>query len=134
MNDIQTARALGYFSLALGVTELVAGGMLARSLGLGRRAGLVRAFGAREVAAGMAVLAQPDRPLGLWARVAGDALDLAVLATALLPGNPRRTAAAVATAAVAGITLADILCAQALTSRSARQMEVARRARVRPTA
>ena len=80
------------------------------------------------------ILARPDSSAGLWARVAGDALDLAVLATALMPGNPRRTAAAIATVAVAGVTVADILCAQALTSRRSRTRATARRTRVQRTA
>ena len=131
MNDIQVAKALGWFSLALGVTEVVAGGTLARVLGLGRRrAGLLRAFGAREVAAGAMILANPNSSAGVWSRVAGDALDLAVLGTALLPGNPRRGAALVATLAVAGVTVADILCAQALTHRESRALATARRTRV----
>ena len=134
MNDIQTARALGWFSVALGVAELVAGRALARALGLERQIALFRFFGAREMAVGAVILAHPDAASGPWARVAGDALDLAVLGTALLSGNSRRGTAAVAAAAVAGITVADILCAQALTARKARALATARRTRVRKAA
>ena len=49
-----------------------------------------------------------DKSVGLASRIAGDALDLATLSSALNPHNPKRRNAAVATALVAGITLLDI--------------------------
>jgi hypothetical protein len=50
-----------------------------------------------------------DKPVGLASRIAGDALDLGTLATALHPDNPKRNNAAIATAMVVGITLLDIV-------------------------
>ncbi len=47
------ARALGWFSIGLGVTELVMAPKLARALGMRGQESLVRAFGAREIAAGV---------------------------------------------------------------------------------
>ena len=44
------ARGLGYFSLALGVTELFAARALCRSLGMEGSENLIKAYGAREVA------------------------------------------------------------------------------------
>lgn len=101
------ARALGWFSVGLGVAELVAPGRIARTLGLDDKAGLIRAYGARELAAAVPTLSV-DKPIGLAARIGGDALDLATLATALGHDNPKRRNAAIATALVAGITLLDI--------------------------
>ncbi|MBV9750313.1 MAG: hypothetical protein JO157_16030 [Acetobacteraceae bacterium] len=133
MNDIQLAKFLGYFSLVLGVVELVASRPLIRLLGLPRSAALVRAFGAREIAAGVGVLTYPDNPAPLWARVGGDALDLAVLGSALLPSNRRRRdQAAAATAAVLAVTALDVLCAVALTQRQARAGRTAHRTRLQP--
>lgn len=129
MNDLQVARVLGWFSLALGATEMLAGRRLARMLGMERRTLLVRAFGAREVAAGVAILTHPEAASGLWARVAGDAVDLIVLAATLLPGKPRRGAVALAATAVAGVTVADVLCARALDGRRVRALATARRTR-----
>ncbi len=130
MNDIQLAKFLGYFSLVLGMVELIASQPLIRLLGLPRSAALVRAFGAREVAAGIGVLTYPDQPAPLWARVGGDALDLAVLGWALRPGNRRRGGAAAATASVLAVTALDVLCAVALTQRQARASATAQRTRL----
>jgi hypothetical protein len=101
------ARALGWFSIGLGITELVAPGRLARTLGLEGKEGLIRAYGARELASAVPTLSV-DKQVGLGARIGGDALDLATLAAALGPDNPKRHNAAIATALVAGITLLDL--------------------------
>lgn len=130
MNDIQIAKALGWFSLGLGAVELVAAGPLIRLLGLPRSKALVRGFGAREVAAGLAIMTSPTSPAPLWARVAGDVLDLAVLGYALRPTNRRRGAAAVATANVLAITALDVFCAVSLMQRQSRALETARQGRL----
>src|SRR5205085_5199685 len=72
------ARALGWFSIGLGVAELVAPGKLARMLGLEDKEGLIRAYGARELASAVPTLSV-DKPVGLASRIAGDALDLGTL-------------------------------------------------------
>lgn len=102
------ARALGWFSVGLGVAELVAPGRIARAIGLEGKEGLIRAYGARELAAAVPTLSV-DKPIGLAARIGGDALDLGTLAFALHPDNPKRRNAAIATALVAGITLLDLV-------------------------
>ena len=101
------ARALGWFSIGLGVAELVAPGRIARTLGLDDKKGLIRAYGARELASAVPTLSI-DKPVGLAARISGDALDLGTLATALHRDNPKRRNAAIATALVAGITVLDL--------------------------
>lgn len=102
------ARALGWFSIGLGITELVAPGRIARTLGLEGKEGLIRAYGARELASAVPTLSV-DKQVGLASRIGGDALDLGTLAVALRPDNPQRHNAAIATALVLGITLLDIL-------------------------
>jgi hypothetical protein len=135
MNDRDLASSLGWFSIGLGLAELFAARTLSRTLGLEDHAGgagLVRAFGAREVANGLAILSNPVEPAWLWARVGGDTLDLAVLGAAVLaPDNPKRDRAALAIAAVAGVTVLDVACAKALADGKARALRTARRARVR---
>ncbi len=68
----------------------------------GGREALVQAYGAREVATGAAILMSHDPTPWIWGRVAGDALDLATLATGFEGDNPRAGTLALATAAVAG--------------------------------
>lgn len=104
----RSANALGWFSLALGAAELLAPRLLASRLGLRGRATLLQLYGLREIGAGLGLLSGRHRSAWLWARVAGDALDLATLATAR-PGGGR----ALGLAAVAGVTALDIASASA---------------------
>ncbi len=108
------AQGLGWFSLALGAAELFAGERLARALGLGERADLIRAYGLREVGTGVGILLADDPTPWIWGRVAGDALDLATLAGALDRDNPQRANAGIAVAAVAGVTVLDLICTRQL--------------------
>lgn len=115
----RVANGLGWFSLGLGLLEIVAPSVLTRSLGMQGREGLVRAFGVREVAAGVASLS-PDRALGLWSRVGGDLLDLAVLYSAYRDDNPKRDNVGLALALVGAITCLDLATAKTATAVHAR--------------
>lgn len=108
------ARGLGWFSIGLGLAEIVAGRSIARSLGMEDRTNLIRAYGVREIATGVALLAQDDPTPWVWGRVGGDALDLATLATGLDDDNPRRDNVLLAMGTVAAVTAVDIACAVAL--------------------
>jgi hypothetical protein len=108
------AQGLGWLSIGLGVAELAAPGNLARFLGMEERTELIRIYGMREIATGLAILSQDDPTPWLWGRVGGDALDLATLATGLGRSNPQRENVGLAVAAVAGVMALDVLCAQAL--------------------
>ena len=129
MNSIQLAKGLGWFSLGLGLAELAAPGRMARGLGLPVSPALIGLFGMREVGAGVAALTYPSSPGPAWARVGGDALDLAVLALHK-GGQRRRERAALATAMVLGVTVLDVLCAVALTRRRTQATLTARRTRI----
>lgn len=110
---LQVVRGLGWFSLALGAAEVTCGDAIARWLGMPRAGGLVRAYGVREIVQGAGILGSQDPTPWIWARVAGDGLDVATV----LPGlaDPRhRGNALVALTALAGVGVADILCARAL--------------------
>ena len=110
------ARGLGWFSIGLGLAELLAPRTVARLCGLsGRHTGLVRLYGLREIASGMLIFGRGTNPAaGVWSRVAGDAMDLAALsAAAAMPSTDKR-ALGIAAANVVGITALDVLCAQEL--------------------
>jgi hypothetical protein len=110
------AKGLGWFSVALGLAELVAPGQLARTLGMRRQTPLLRAYGARELANGVGILANPDRASWLWGRVGGDLLDLGTLGQALRNDRKGRHRGALVTAigAVLAVTALDVLCARQL--------------------
>lgn len=112
------ALGLGWFSIGLGLTEILAGSKLARALGLEHRTGLIRLFGAREIISGVLVLTGRQTAPWLWLRVAGDMLDLGVLATALSSSNPKRDAAKLATASVLGVTALDVASGAAHAARA----------------
>jgi hypothetical protein len=108
------ARGLGWFSIALGLSELLMPRKTSRATGLRGSEPTVRAYGAREIATGIGLLASRDPTPWLWARVGGDALDIATLATSAAGGRERDLQRAViAIVAVAGVTALDIVCAEA---------------------
>ena len=109
----RAAGALGWFSIALGAAELLCADSMARALGMRGREGLVRLYGLREVATGLGILAARDREPWIWARVAGDGLDLATLG-AHFQRNPESRNLAIAIGAAAGAAALDIATAQAL--------------------
>ena len=132
MNEIQLSKLLGLTSVFIGAAELFAARQLRNGLGLPVPTNFVRWFlGPREIINGLVALAHPDNagPIGL--RVAGDALDLAILGNALLPRNRMRHMAALATVAVVGVTIMDMAGATALARRNGRAMATARRTRVK---
>lgn len=120
--ETKWARGLGWFSIALGVAQIAAPRKVGRFVGLTNHAGLMRLIGLREVATGIGILSQP-RPTGwLWGRVSGDAIDLALLGTALATGQSSKTRVAAATAAVAGVTALDVACSQRFTRNPAAEV------------
>lgn len=111
------ASALGWFSLALGATELLAPSALARLIGARDdedTRNTLRVFGARECIAGIAILSDPQRAAWMWSRVGGDALDLAWLGRRMADDGVSRERLGLATAAVAGVTALDAVTARQL--------------------
>lgn len=129
MNDIQLSKLLGWFSLGLGAVELLASRRIAAALGVGSPV-LVQAFGAREVAAGLMVLNKPDTAMPVWGRVAGDAMDAAVLASGLGYRNRHQGRAMAALLFVLGAAALDMAVATALSRREQKVLRTARRTRV----
>jgi hypothetical protein len=105
-----------YALLPKSLMEMVAPGTVTRMLGMEGHEGLVRAYGAREIGAGMLSLST-ERSLGLWSRVAGDALDIGTV-VAVAGGNERKRGVVGLTLAVlAGVAAIDLLAAQAVTAK-----------------
>ena len=96
------AAGLGFFSIGLGVAELMAPRLVRQAMGFRCSVGMVRLYGARELVNGVGILLAWKRAPWVWARVAGDALDIAT----------SRSPAGIA--ALAGVTAVDIATAAQL--------------------
>jgi uncharacterized membrane protein len=107
-------RFLGWFSLGLGVPQTLAPGPVNRLIGVRDDDGTrtwQRIVGVRELAAAAGIFSRA-RPAGwLWARVAGDIKDLALLSAAWRDKEVKAGRLAAATASVAGITAVDAFTA-----------------------
>ena len=119
MRDEKLATALGWASLGLGLPQTIAPRRFAEAIGVradDRVEAVTRfACGVRELQAAAGILKISDPPtMWLWARVAGDVLDLALLGIAAGddPKDARRIR--IAAGAVAGIALVDLYAAIAL--------------------
>ena len=122
------ARGLGWFSVGLGMAEVIAPNSLSRLIGVHgeRTKETLRAFGAREIGNGLAILADPRRAAWMWSRVGGDALDLGYLLNQLGRTDGDRQRVMRAMTAVGAVTALDALCALQL-SRHGTHPEVAQR-------
>jgi uncharacterized membrane protein len=102
---------LGWFSIGLGIAQLLAPRRVAQAAGVPDQGNLMRAVGVRELASGVGILARPRPANWLWSRVAGDAMDLAMLGMAARSTHTydQRRRGALATAAVAGVAVLDLL-------------------------
>ena len=119
MNAEALARALGWFSLGLGLAEVTAPRALGRFVGLEDQATLVRALGAREIASGVGALTHRPAPW-IWARVAGDVLDLSILGSAYERSRSRRLSIMVVAGSFAAVAALDVLCGRKLENLSSR--------------
>jgi len=106
--------ALGAFSVGLGLAELLTPAGVAALIGVPntrRTRSVLRALGARELLAGIALPARPRSAGWLWAGVLGDTLDLALLGERFGQRRAKLGRLIAATAAVAGVTAIDTVSA-----------------------
>jgi uncharacterized membrane protein len=114
--EARLASGMGWFGIGLGLAELLVPRRFARTIGVPyQHHHLIRAMGIREIANGLGILVWPSRSTGVWARVAGDMIDLACLGAAFTSARANRSRLATTAAAVVGTTALDLLCAQQLT-------------------
>jgi hypothetical protein len=107
-------KGLGGASLGLGLSEILAPGKVAAMAGIdeaGRSRPVIRALGFRECAHAAALLFGPNKLV--WTRVAGDVLDVTLLAAALAKSNHglRRRRGTGSMVALAAIGAADLYAA-----------------------
>lgn len=104
---------LGVFSLVLGAAELFGSKRIAEGLDAQGHEGLVKGFGAREVLAGVSLLAAPAVATNVWNRVAGDVMDI-VATSAAAKNSPGNKLTWGALAFVLGATALDVWTAVGL--------------------
>jgi hypothetical protein len=80
----------------------------------------MRAMGLREIGHGLAILSNQQPVKAVWSRVAGDALDLALLARTLANPENDRGRTLFATANVLAVTALDVMTARQLSQQPAR--------------
>jgi hypothetical protein len=115
--EARLADGLGWFSIGLGLAEVAAPGTVARLVGAPDDAAsraVLRAYGAREIANGLGILSSTPHPAWLWARVAGDVLDVATIGAAMARPGADATRLAATCASLAPVLLADIAAARRL--------------------
>lgn len=116
-NAKRLAHGLGWFSIGLGLTELLAPKAIAKISGVSNKhTGLIRLYGLREIAAGVMIFSQKEPAAGLWSRVAGDAMDLASLGMGFTSPDANRGRVAFATANVLAVTALDLIAAKQLST------------------
>jgi len=111
---------LGYFSIGLGLAELVAPTLMSRLIGVkhpdDRNRSTMRLMGLREISNGVAILSNQQPAKAVWSRVAGDALDLALLGRTLANPDNDRGRTLFATANVLAVTALDVMAARQLSA------------------
>ncbi len=111
------ARALGLFSIGLGLAQVLTPRGVTRAVGLeddeGNRKTML-AIGLREMATGVGLLTRQHPTTFAWGRVAGDVMDLAVLGRAFRSDRTDKNRVGAATAAVLGVMVLDVIAGQKL--------------------
>jgi len=113
------ALALGFFSIGLGLSQILAPKKVSKLAGVKSKERTMRSFGMREVATGIGILSSRNPAPWIWARVAGDAMDLASLGTAMRSRRTDKRRIVATAAAVAGVAALDVLCTRKLTKNGA---------------
>ncbi|MCW2983025.1 MAG: cyclase/dehydrase [Conexibacter sp.] len=114
----RTAEGLGWFSLGLGVPQLLAPSLVNRIAGIrddGPARTAQRIVGVRELAAAGGILGMPRPVPFLWARVGGDAMDLMLLGRAWARRRDSTPRLLAVTAQIVGVTALDLFTALNMT-------------------
>ena len=115
---LRRARGLGWFSVALGTLEMAAPHAVASIVGARirpRTLATMRLLGLRELVSGIGILSERQPAAWLWLRVAGDAMDLALLGKTMATPKSQRTRTMKALGSVLAVTALDVRSAVELT-------------------
>jgi uncharacterized membrane protein len=101
-------RSLGWLSIGLGVTQLLAPKALGRAIGVGDQSTVMRMCGMREIVSGVGLLSGKAPAAFSASRVIGDVMDLALLGASLRSPQSDPSRIAAAATAVASVTAVDL--------------------------
>jgi hypothetical protein len=111
------AKQIGFFSIGLGLAEVLFPAQLGELTGISRRhRSVLPVLGAREIAHGLGILRSAKPTLAVQTRVGGDAIDLAFLGASFFAPDSNKRRLIGAAAAVLGVAALDVICAKRLSS------------------
>ena len=109
---------LGFFSIGLGLAEVLAPQLMSRLVGIKnpneRNRTTMRLLGLREIGHGVAILSNQQPKKAVMSRVAGDAIDLALLGATMANSDNDRGRTLFAAANVLAVTALDVMASKAL--------------------
>lgn len=123
---VRLAQGMGWFSVGLGLTQLIAPRTLGKLIGLANPGPGMRLLGLRELATGVALLTGRRAAWLTGARLAGDVIDLGLLSRAMADDANDRYLLTAATAAVLGAAAIDTVATVHLAGEVERQETVAK--------
>lgn len=101
-------RSLGWFSVGLGMAEILAPKAVGRMIGVGNQSTMLRMCGVREIVSGVGLLSGRAPATFAMSRVVGDVMDFALLGASLRSPRSNPTRVAAAATAVAGVAALDL--------------------------
>lgn len=121
VNFDRVARRLGWLSMGLGLAQLLMPRRVQQLAGLplGDYSAVIRAAGVRELVHGLLIFMQARPHQAMWTRVAGDVMDLGLLAAATRQRCVDQPRLALTMATVAGIWALDLATAVQLRRQNA---------------
>jgi uncharacterized membrane protein len=128
------ADGLGYVSLGMGATQVAAPRLVAWLTGARpsrAHKSVMRAMGFRELAVGAGIFSSSTTSPWLWARAAGDVMDLALLSPGLMSSQVGRNRRVLALAVVAGVTAFDLVAGRRMSAAEARSGDSSTRTHLR---
>jgi uncharacterized membrane protein len=118
------AQGLGWFSIGLGLAELLAPRPFSKLIGTRTSPVMLALYGVREIASGLGILVTHRPELALWSRVAGDLLDLGSLASASRARKVDKKRIAMAAGAVVGAVALDAYAASRFRAKTKAQKAI----------
>jgi uncharacterized membrane protein len=114
LDDRRLAQVMGWFSIGLGLAELLAPRALGRAIGVGDHPAVFTLVGARQLISGVGLLSERGAGNWAWSRAAGDAIDIALLSAALRSPNARPGRIALAATTLLGLAAFDLYAGRRL--------------------